>query len=63
MLQRYLFVLGVRADRIDDLRQETFALALQKRIEDRGHGPVGAFLRGVAKHLVLRERRSAAARR
>jgi RNA polymerase sigma-70 factor (ECF subfamily) len=63
MLRRYLFVLGARADRIDDLVQEVFVLALQKAIADRGAAGVGAFLRGVAKNLLLRERRAAGARR
>jgi RNA polymerase sigma-70 factor (ECF subfamily) len=63
MLRRYLFVLGARADRIDDLVQEVFVLALQQPFEDRGPRPAGAFLRGVAKNMLLRERRSAASRR
>ncbi|HEX5052700.1 MAG TPA: hypothetical protein VFZ65_13065 [Planctomycetota bacterium] len=63
MLRRYLFVLGARADRIDDLVQEVFVLTLKKGIEDRGAPAVGAFLRGVAKNLLLRERRSRTARR
>lgn len=63
MLRRYLFVLGAAADRLDDLVQEIFVVALQKRLEDRGHGPVGAFLRGVAKNLLLRERRDAGRQR
>ena len=63
MLRRYLFVLGATADRLDDLVQEVFVVALQKRIEDRGHGPVAAFLRAVAKNLLLRERRDAGRQR
>lgn len=63
MLRRYLYVLGARPDRIDDLVQDTFVVALQKTLEDRGAAAAGAFLRGVAKHLLLRERRSVAARR
>ena len=63
MLRRYLFVLGAGADRIDDLVQEVVVVALQKDVQDRGEGPVGAFLRRIAKNLVLRDRRSAAARR
>lgn len=63
MLRRYLFVLGAAPDRLDDLIQEVFVVALQKRIEDRGIGPVAAFLRAVAKNLLLRDRRSAAALR
>jgi DNA-directed RNA polymerase specialized sigma24 family protein len=63
MLRRYLFVLGAPPERLDDLVQEVVVVVLQRAIEDRGHGPVGAFLRGVARNLVLRERRSAAGRR
>jgi RNA polymerase sigma-70 factor (ECF subfamily) len=63
MLRRYLFVLGARADRLDDLVQEVFVLVLQKGLDDRGAAAAGAFLRGVAKNLLLRERRSAGARR
>lgn len=63
MLRRYLFVLGAGVDRLDDLVQETFVLLLQKEIEDRGPHAVAAFLRGVAKNLLLRERRSWRARR
>jgi RNA polymerase sigma-70 factor (ECF subfamily) len=63
MLRRYLYVLGAPVDRIDDLLQEVFVLVLRRGLEDRGAGPVGAFLRGVARNLLLRERRSVAARR
>jgi RNA polymerase sigma-70 factor (ECF subfamily) len=63
MLRRYLFVLGAAVDRLDDLVQETFVLVLQKQPEDRGPRAVGAFLRGVAKNLLLRDRRSQQARR
>jgi len=63
MLRRYLFVLGARVDRLDDLVQEVFVLVLQKGLDDRGAVAVGAFLRGVAKNLLLRDRRSVGARR
>lgn len=63
MLRRYLFVLGAAVDRLDDLVQETFVLVLQKQPEDRGPRAVAGFLRGVAKNLLLRERRSQRARR
>ena len=57
MLRRYLFVLGAPAGRIEDLLQEVFVIVLGKNVEDRGEGPVGAYLRAVAKNLVLRDRR------
>ena len=63
MLQRYLFVLGGRGDRIDDLVQEVFVLALQKELPPDEPGRRAAFLRGVARNLLLRDRRSEAARR
>ncbi len=63
MLRRYLYVLGARVDRIDDLVQEVFVVVLQKGFEDRGPAAIGAFLRAVAKNLLLRDRRSLAARR
>lgn len=63
MLRRYLFTLGAPFDRIDDLIQQTFVVALQKAIEDRGAAALGAWLRAAAKNLLLRERRTAAMRR
>lgn len=63
MLRQYLFVLGAPGDRLEDLVQDVFVLVLQRGIEDRGYGPVGGFLRGVAKNLLLRDRRSIASRR
>lgn len=63
MLRRYLFVLGAAADRIDDLVQEVFVVVLQKAFDDRGAAATGVLLRAVARNLLLRERRSAAARR
>ncbi|MCB9876636.1 MAG: hypothetical protein H6835_03450 [Planctomycetes bacterium] len=63
MLRRYLWVLGARGDRIEDLVQEAFVVALQKGLADRGQAAASAFLRGVAKNLLLRERRSRAMRR
>lgn len=55
MLRRYLFVLGARADRLDDLVPEVFAVALKKELQDRGPAALGTFLRGVVKNLLLRE--------
>jgi RNA polymerase sigma factor (sigma-70 family) len=63
MLRRYLYVLGAGADRIDDLVQEVFVVALHKLLLDRGPAATAQFLRGVAKNLLLRQRRSFAARR
>ena len=63
MLRRYLFVLGAAADRLDDLVQDVFVAVLVKPFEDRGPAATGGLLRAVAKKLLLRARRSAAARR
>lgn len=63
LLRRYLYVLGAPLDRIDDLVQEVFVVALQKGLVDQGPTAVAAFLRGAAKNLLLRSRRSLAARR
>jgi len=63
MLRRYLFVLGAGADRIDDLLQEVFLVGLDKVDAARGPAAAASFLRGVAKNLLLRQRRSATARR
>ena len=63
MLRRYLFVLGARADRIEDLLQEVFAVALKKELNDQGAAPVAVFLRRAAKNMVLRDRHSQVARR
>jgi RNA polymerase sigma-70 factor, ECF subfamily len=63
MLRRYLFVLGAPPDRLDDVVQEVFVLALGKPFEHRGEQALGVLLRAIAKNLLLRERRSAAARR
>lgn len=63
MLRRYLRTLGVKADHVDDLVQEAFVTALQKQPEDRGPAAIASWLRGVARNLVLRERRSDGQRR
>ena len=63
MLRRYLYVLGADADRIDDLIQEVFVVALRKTAEQYDHDAFGAFLRGCAKNMLLRARRSTGARR
>ena len=64
MLRRYLYVLGARPDRLDDLVQEALVVALQCAGDVRDErGGVRAFLCGVAKNLLLRDRRSAVRRR
>ena len=45
MLRRYLHVLGAGADRVDDLLQEVFVVALHKLVDDRGAAAAASFLR------------------
>lgn len=54
---RYLRALGAPVDVADDLLQETFLVAFDKLVEDRGTAAVASFLRGCAKNLFLRHRR------
>jgi RNA polymerase sigma-70 factor, ECF subfamily len=63
MLRRYLFVLGAGVDRLDDLVQEVFLVALKKPFDDSGPSWAAAWLRGVARNVLLRDRRTAASRR
>ncbi len=54
--------LGVRADHVDDLAQDAFVIAFEKRTEFDRSKDFGAWVRGIAKHLVLNERRKEARR-
>lgn len=54
---RYLRALGAPPEVADDLVQETFLVAFDKLVEDRGHAATASFLRGCAKNLLLRHRR------
>ena len=63
MLRRYTAVLGAPAGALDDLLQEVFVVVLGKPFVDRGPAATGALLRAIARNLVLRARRTAAARR
>ena len=63
MLRRYLFVLGARVDRPDDQVTDVFAVVLSKELKDRGPAALGAFLRGVAKNMLLRDWHLAKVRR
>lgn len=61
-LRSFLRVLGVRADSVDDLAQETFLTAyreLESFDEDRDFGK---WLRGIARNLVRNETRKSARR-
>ena len=59
---RYLRLLGAPAALADDLTQETFLSVLQRPFEDRGPAAAAAYLRLVARHLFLKDRRAAALR-
>ena len=54
---RYLRALGADLDLAEDLTQDTFLVAFQRGIEDRGVAAVGAFLCRTARYLYLRRRR------
>ena len=62
-LRRYLHVLGCRADRIDDVVQETVLVAL--RAGFRSHAPAATwtFAQRTAKHLFLQHLRTLRRRR
>lgn len=59
---RYLRLLGAPAALADDLTQETFLSVLQRPFEDRGPAAAAAYLRLVARHLFLKDRRAAVLR-
>jgi len=63
MLRRYLITLGVAVDRVDDLVQDVFVIALEKWPAVRGNSGKAGWMRGVARNLFLRACRSAALRR
>jgi RNA polymerase sigma factor (sigma-70 family) len=63
MLRRYVYVLGVRADRVEDLVQDAMVVALQQFEGSVTPDRCGAFLRGIARNLALRARSDAAGRR
>jgi RNA polymerase sigma-70 factor, ECF subfamily len=61
-LRSYIRALGVRAEAVDDLAQETLIIALKKLDEfDRG-GDFGVWVRQIARRLIANERRKEARR-
>lgn len=54
---RFLRALGCPAHEADDLTQDTFLLALDRRQHQRDDAAAAAFLRQTAKHLWLHRRR------
>jgi RNA polymerase sigma-70 factor (ECF subfamily) len=62
-LRRYLHVLGCRADRVDDLVQETVLVALRAGFRDQGPAAAWLFAQRTARHLYLQQVRSLQQRR
>ena len=61
-LRAFIRALGVEADWVDDLAQETFVIAFQKRQQFENGKDFGKWLRGIARNLVANERRKEARR-
>ena len=61
-LRAFIRALGVEADWVDDLAQETFVVAFQKRQQFENGKDFGKWLRGIARNLVANERRKEARR-
>jgi RNA polymerase sigma-70 factor, ECF subfamily len=59
----YLFAFTGDAALAEDLAQETFMIAYRKRDEFRRGESFGAWLRGIARHVALRQRASMAGAR
>jgi RNA polymerase sigma-70 factor (ECF subfamily) len=59
-LRAFIRSLGVEADWVDDLAQEAFIIAFQKRAVFEPGKDFGRWLRGIARHLVANERRKKA---
>jgi RNA polymerase sigma-70 factor, ECF subfamily len=61
-LRSYLRWLGAASDAADDLVQDTFVVALTQPPVERDPASTGAWLRTVARHLLLRQLRTAGRR-
>jgi RNA polymerase sigma-70 factor, ECF subfamily len=57
---RYLRVLGCDANEAEDLTQETFLAVLTKPFHDHNHSATAAYLRTVARNLLVTSRRKTA---
>ena len=55
---RYLRALGAAPQLAEELLQDTFVVAWQRGLEDRGDVAVATFLRRTARHLLLKNRRA-----
>jgi RNA polymerase sigma-70 factor (ECF subfamily) len=56
-LRAFIRALGVEAESVDDLAQETFVIAFQKMDHFETDKDFGRWLRGIARNLVANERR------
>ncbi len=62
-LRAWVRALGVEECAVDDFAQEAFIVAYRRRTEwDAARGEFGSWLRGIARHLVIAERRKGARR-
>ena len=61
-LRAFIRALGVEADWVDDLAQEAFVVAWQKRERFESGKDFGRWLRGIVRHLIANERRKEARR-
>ena len=61
-LRAFIRALGVETDWVDDMAQEVFVLAYQKRERFENDKDFGRWLRGIARNLVANERRKLARR-
>ncbi len=61
-LRAFIRALGVETDWVDDLAQETFVVAFEKRHQFDTAKNFGKWLRGIARNLVANERRKDARR-
>src|SRR5262249_52395873 len=61
-VRAFIRALGVHEAWVDDLAQETFLIAYRKLDEWDRTRDAGPWLRGIARHLALNERRKAARR-
>lgn len=61
-LRAYVRSLGVEEIWVDDLAQEVFLVAYRRQGDFRAGADYGKWLRGIARHLVVNERRKTARR-
>jgi RNA polymerase sigma-70 factor, ECF subfamily len=61
-LRAYVRALGVDEIWVDDVAQEVFLVAYRRQADFKAGADYGKWLRGIARHLVVNERRKAARR-